>query len=91
MIRIDKFCCFNLITAGKIIGWYGFVSTIVGIIGDVGVLSDLDAILANSTIYDHIDKATVKTTTEIYISINLAIVIAHLLTSICLIVGTIQV
>jgi Domain of unknown function (DUF4728) len=90
MLRLDSCCCFSLRTAGKVIGFLGFLTAIITIIGDTAVLSDIDTVLANSTNYVHFDAATIKLTTQIYVSFNLALSIAHMFTSICLIVGTVQ-
>jgi Domain of unknown function (DUF4728) len=90
MIRLDSCCCFSLENAGKLIGFLGFLTAIVTVIGDTAVLGDIDAVLANSTNYVNFDPATLKLTTQVYISFNLALSIAHMFTSLCLIVGTVK-
>lgn len=50
MIIVEKFFCFNLYSAGIILGWFGFGGSLMNIVTNVMILSNVDYYMKQQSI-----------------------------------------
>lgn len=73
MIQIEKFFCFQLMTAGMIIGWYGLAESLASSITGIVMLENVDTYFSPANFPDF-DAKTARARKSIageYVSLNI--------------------
>lgn len=65
MVRVEKFLCFQLLTGGMIIGWYGLAESLASTISGIVMLENVDTYFAPANFPDF-DAKTARARKQIF-------------------------